>query len=125
MPDGAPAFVDLSRVYDATTAEAALEAAERHGTTARSGVYAAVTGPSYETPAEAAFLRASGATVVGMSVVPETVPAHALGLRVAALVCVTNAVGASVDHADVVAVSSSTGRAIGEVVGDVLRRTIV
>lgn len=120
--DGAPAFADLSRVYDAALSDAALSVAADRGTPARPGVYAAVAGPSFETPAEAANLRAAGATVVGMSVVPETVPAHASGLRVAGLVCVTNTVGASVDHADVVAVSSRTGRAIGAIVAGTLSR---
>jgi purine nucleoside phosphorylase len=55
-----------------------------------------------------------------MSVVPETVPAHALGMRVLGLACVTNTVGAAVDHADVVRVSRETGREIGRILAEVL-----
>lgn len=66
------------------------------------------------------FLRGAGADVVGMSVVPESVPAHALGMRVLGLACVTNAAGTAVDHADVVRVSEATGHTIAEILADVL-----
>jgi purine-nucleoside phosphorylase len=64
-------------------------------------------GPSYETPAETAWLRAAGATVVGMSVVPEAVVARALGMRVLGLFAVTNAVGHHVEHDEVVRASDA------------------
>ncbi|MDP9296860.1 MAG: purine-nucleoside phosphorylase [Actinomycetota bacterium] len=123
-PDGGPAFVDLSRVYDERLADAAFRRAERKrgsaGTGCAWGVYAAVPGPSFETPAEAEYLRRVGATVVGMSMVPEAVPARALGLRVLGLLSVANAVGVEVSHAEVLAASRGTGAAIAEVLEEVL-----
>jgi purine-nucleoside phosphorylase len=98
---GHPAFVDLTGAYDPKLAELALSVAEEEGLKAVPGVYAAVPGPTYETPAEVAFLRGSGASVVGMSVVPEAAAAAALGLRCVALLCVTNRVGTKVSHEEV------------------------
>jgi purine nucleoside phosphorylase len=97
-----------------------MEHAEALGIPVAEGVYAAVAGPSYETPAEAAFLRMAGASVVGMSVVPEAVPARALGLRVLGLFAVTNAVGRPVAHAEVVSASDAAAASIGGILAGVL-----
>lgn len=76
--------------YDPTLVEVALRAAREAGAIARRGVYAFVSGPSYETRAEYRMLRRFGADVVGMSTVPEAIEAHRLGLRVLAVSVVTN-----------------------------------
>jgi purine-nucleoside phosphorylase len=117
FPDGSPAFVDASAVYDADLSNRALEilAAE---TTAAEGVYAAVAGPAYETPAETEMIRRLGATVVGMSMVPEAVAARALGMRVLGLSFVTNAAGGSVSHEEVLLASKSAAAAIGRLVAE-------
>lgn len=133
MPDGSPAFVDLSEVYDPALADAALRIGrELHGDGGDAegdasvpvveGVYAALPGPSYETPAETESLRRMGATVVGMSVVPEAVAARALGLRVLGLSFVTNAAGASVSHDEVLEASDLAAEAIGHVLAGLLDR---
>jgi len=76
--------------YDETLLAHAREAALRRGLNIFQGVYAANYGPSYETPAEAAMLRALGADAVGMSTVPEALLAHHLGVRVLAISCISN-----------------------------------
>jgi purine-nucleoside phosphorylase len=131
MPDGSPPFLDLSSVYDAELSAAALKAATRVAEAAgdgeasvpvAEGVYAALPGPTYETPAETEMLRRSGATVVGMSMVPEAVVAHALGLRVLGLSFVTNGAGESVSHEDVLAASERAAGAIGRTLAAILDR---
>ncbi len=105
--DGGPAFVDLSRVYAPELADRAVAAAEEIGLPVARGVYAAMPGPTYETPAEIEFLRRSGATVVGMSVVPEACAAAALRMRCLGLYCVTNKVGGEVSHTEVTEVATA------------------
>ena len=116
--DGSPAFADVSAVYDAELSGAALAVLRDGGVEASEGVYAAMSGPAYETPAETEMLRRLGATVVGMSTVPEAVAARALGLRVLGLSVVTNAAGASVSHDEVLRASGTAAEAIGLVVAE-------
>lgn len=118
--DGGPLFVDLSAAYDASLAALALSAAADEGLQATKGVYAAMPGPTYETPAEVAFLRSAGATVVGMSVVPEAVAGAALGLRCLGLFCVTNEVGMGVRHEEVTEVATRFAGRLGGVLARVL-----
>jgi purine-nucleoside phosphorylase len=86
----------------------------------RDGVYAAVSGPSYETKAETRMMHRLGATVVGMSTVPEAVAARALGMRVLGLAFATNAAGASVSHEEVLVASKAASDAIGRVLLDLV-----
>jgi purine-nucleoside phosphorylase len=117
MPDGSPAFVDVSEVYDSALAAAALTSAREHAGAelARDGVYVALPGPSYETPAETRMLLGLGGTVVGMSTVPEAVAARALGMRVLGLAFVTNAAGVPVSHEEVLQASKAASEKIGRV----------
>ena len=89
MP-GLPGFVDLTEAYDERLQLLLHQAAQRCGLKLRSGVYLAVCGPSYETPAEIRAFARLGADAVGMSTVPETVVARQVGLKVAGLSCITN-----------------------------------
>jgi purine-nucleoside phosphorylase len=84
-------FVDLTEAYDLELRELALQAAAAHSLVLRQGVYAGVLGPSYETPAEVRMLARLGASAVGMSTVLEVIALRYLGVRVAALSCITNA----------------------------------
>lgn len=83
-------FPDTTRVYWKAYRQAALEEAKRLGINVAEGVYLAVTGPSYETPAEIRAFRTLGADLVGMSTVPEVIAAAHMGIRVLAISCVTN-----------------------------------
>ena len=85
-----PRFPDMSEAYAKRLAALASEEARRLGLQLCEGVYAAVSGPNYETPAEVRYLRSVGADVVGMSTVPEVLAANHIGMEVVAISCVTN-----------------------------------
>ena len=122
FPDGAPAFVNAAAVYDPVLRALALERAAALGIGASEGIYGAMRGPAYETPAEVEMLARLGVTVVGMSMVPESLPAHALGMRVLGICSLTNALGDHVTHEDVLRVSSETAAAIGRLLVDLVPR---
>jgi purine-nucleoside phosphorylase len=88
-----------------TNRATARQVAEELGIAMTEGVYAAVLGPSYETPAEIRFLRTIGADVVGMSTVPEVIVANHMGMKVLGLSCVTNMAAGilpqKIDHLEV------------------------
>jgi purine-nucleoside phosphorylase len=100
-------FPDMSEAYSKRYREIAHEVARGLGIDLGEGVYAAVPGPSYETPAEIRFLRTIGADLVGMSTVLESIAANHMGLKVLGISCVTNyAAGVTdkkLDHAEVLA----------------------
>jgi purine-nucleoside phosphorylase len=85
-----PRFPDMTEVYSRRLRALADEAARARGIPVMHGVYAALHGPSYETPAEIRFLRAIGADAVGMSTVPEAIAARHMGLEVLGISCITN-----------------------------------
>lgn len=118
--DGSPPFVDMSEVYDRLLAGLALERASALGIVATPGVYVAMPGPTYETPAEIEMLRRSGGTVVGMSVVPESTAARALGMRVLGLFSVTNLAGDPATHDEVLERADEAAGAIGRLLREML-----
>jgi purine-nucleoside phosphorylase len=85
-----PRFPDMSEVYSARLRQVADQAARSAGVPLAHGVYAAVPGPSYETPAEIRYLSAIGADAVGMSTVPEAIAARHMGMAVLGISCITN-----------------------------------
>ena len=90
VAEGLTRFVDLSEAYDKPLQKILEASARSAGVRLHSGVYLAVRGPSYETPAEIRAFERMGADAVGMSTVPETIVARQHGLRVAAVSCITN-----------------------------------
>jgi purine-nucleoside phosphorylase len=105
-------FFDMTEAYSKRLRALAHEAAEAEGAPMPEGVYLAVSGPSFETPAEIRAFRSMGATLVGMSTVPETIVARHMGLEVLGISCITNlAAGLSetlLSHEDVF----NTGRKV-------------
>ncbi|HXW05392.1 MAG TPA: purine-nucleoside phosphorylase [Vicinamibacterales bacterium] len=86
-----PRFPDMTEVYSKRLRGIAREAGRAAGVPLASGVYVALHGPSYETPAEIRFLRTIGADAVGMSTVPEAIVARHMGVEVLGISCITNA----------------------------------
>ncbi|MFK8137446.1 MAG: purine-nucleoside phosphorylase [Bdellovibrionales bacterium] len=85
-----PRFPDMSEAYDRGLNETLIGCLKKHNAVFSTGVYCAMSGPTYETPAEIRMLEILGGSAVGMSTVPEVIAANHLGLRVATLSCLTN-----------------------------------
>ncbi|HEY6045877.1 MAG TPA: purine-nucleoside phosphorylase [Pyrinomonadaceae bacterium] len=119
-----PRFPDLTNVYSPELQDIVLREAEGMNLQMRRGVYAALSGPSYETPAEIHMVRALGADAVGMSTVPEAIVARHMDMQVVGISCITNlAAGVTdrpVDHSQVIAI----GEQIRESFSELLRRVI-
>lgn len=100
-----PRFPDMTEVYSSRLRTLADRVAETHGMRLPHGIYIALLGPSYETPAEIRYLRTIGADAVGMSTVPEAIAARHMGMDVLGISCITNmAAGVlpkPLDHAEV------------------------
>jgi purine-nucleoside phosphorylase len=93
-----PRFPDMTTAYDKKFRALTLTEGRRLGIDLGEGVYAALAGPSYETPAEIRYLRSIGADLVGMSTVPEVIVARHSGMRVLGISCVTNAAAGVLDQ---------------------------
>lgn len=91
-------FPDMSAAYDKDLRRLAKQTAEELNISVQEGVYTAVSGPSYETPAEVRFLRTIGSDAVGMSTVPEVIVARHSGLRVLGVSCISNAAAGILDQ---------------------------
>lgn len=119
-----PRFPDMSEAYSKRYREIAREAGKEMGMDLVEGVYAALPGPSYETPAEIRYLRKIGADLVGMSTVPETIAANHMGLNVLGISCVTNMAAGVTDqklnHKEVL----ETGERVKDSMIELLRRVL-
>jgi purine-nucleoside phosphorylase len=119
-----PRFPDLSSTYDPELQSLVIEEAKAMDIDMRRGVYAALSGPSYETPAEIHMVRTLGADAVGMSTVPEAIVARHMELRLIGISCITNlAAGVSdrpIDHSQVMEI----GKSVRSQFTELLRRVI-
>jgi len=119
-----PRFPDMSEVYSRDLQEQVVDEAREMGVIVRRGIYAALAGPSYETPAEIHMIRSFGADAVGMSTVPEAIVARHMGLNVLGISCITNmAAGISenpINHEEVM----ETGKRVRGIFTELLRRVI-
>lgn len=119
-----PRFPDMSHVYDVDLRTAARRAASELGIELKAGVYVAVAGPSYETPAEVRMLGILGADAVGMSTVPEVITAVHGGMRVLGISCLTNTAAGllegALDHDEVL----EHGRAASSDLASLIRKVI-
>jgi len=115
-------FFDMTEAYSKALRALAREAAGEEGFTLDEGIYLATPGPSFETPAEIRAFRALGATLVGMSTVPETIVARHMGIEVLGISCVTNlaaGLGATLlSHEEV----AETGRQVEQRLAGLLQR---
>jgi purine-nucleoside phosphorylase len=120
-----PRFPDMTEVYSKKLRTLAKEEAKRLQINLISGVYACLSGPSYETPAEIKMLQALGADVVGMSTVPEAIVARQAGMDVLALALVTNAAAgitsAPISHKEVL----EAGQKATPLLGKLIRRVVL
>lgn len=118
VTEGRTRFVDMADAYSGELGQALGQAAERCGVSLKQGVYLAVSGPSYETPAEIGAFAKMGADAVGMSTVPETIVARQCGMEVLGLSCITNAAAGKaadpITHEEVLAASGQVSRNAAE-----------
>ncbi|MBV9957055.1 MAG: purine-nucleoside phosphorylase [Acidobacteria bacterium] len=117
-------FPDMSEVYARDYQEIVVEEARQMNLELRRGIYAALSGPSYETPAEVRMLRTLGADAVGMSTVPEAIVARQMGVKVLGISCITNmaagVIGEPINHEEVM----ETGARVHQTFKELLRRVI-
>jgi purine-nucleoside phosphorylase len=117
-------FPDMTHAYSRAFREIAREEAAKQSLMLHEGVYAALLGPSYETPAEIEYLRRIGADLVGMSTVAEVIAARHMGLNVLAISCVTNMAAGILDqplsHAEVM----ETGERVRTIFESLLRAVL-
>jgi purine-nucleoside phosphorylase len=125
-PQFGPRFPDMTIAYSKSYREIAAEESRRLNIPIYEGIYAAFTGPSYETPAEIRFLKAIGADLVGMSTVPEVIAARHMGIRVLAISCVTNMASGILDqeinHAEVMETGNRVRAQFVSLLGAVIPR---
>jgi purine-nucleoside phosphorylase len=123
-----PRFPDMTGVYTPSYVEVAHEIAREIGAVLFEGVYMALRGPTYETPAEIRMMRKLGADAVGMSTVPEATVARHCGIKVLAISCITNVAAglatAEIDHSEVMSVGQSAGKQLAELIVRVIPRIV-
>jgi purine-nucleoside phosphorylase len=123
-----PRFPDMSEAYSARFRDIAKQVAAELFIPVTEGVYAAMLGPSYETPAEIRMLRIIGADVVGMSTVPEVIVANYMGMKVLGISCVTNMAAGilpqKINHEEVLETGAMVRETLVRFVGALLPRLV-
>jgi purine-nucleoside phosphorylase len=123
-----PRFPDMTEVYTPAYVEAAHEIAREIGVVLFEGVYMALRGPTYETPAEVRMMRKLGADAVGMSTAPEATVARHCGMKVLAISCITNVAAGlaptEIDHSEVMAVGERAGKQLAGLIVRVIPRIV-
>jgi purine-nucleoside phosphorylase len=122
---GEQRFPDMTEAYDAELRRLAKTAAREQGIALEEGVYCALLGPSYETPAEIRMLQRLGVDAVGMSTVPEVIAARARGVRCVGFSIITNAaagLGAPLDHKEVLEMGARVAGQLGSLIKGLVRR---
>ena len=121
-----PQFPDMSEAYDPELRELGRSAAEEAGFPVHEGIYVALLGPSFETPAEIRMLRSAGGTVVGMSTVPEVIAARHMGMKVLVLSFAANPAAGLVDrpltHAEVLEEGEKAAEKLADLMGLLVAR---
>jgi purine-nucleoside phosphorylase len=121
-----PRFPDMTLTYDPELQNLVIEEAKAMDVDMRRGVYAALSGPSYETPAEIHMVRTLGADAVGMSTVPEAIVARHMEMRLIGISCITNlAAGVSnrpIDHSQVMEIGNRVRAQFTELLRRVIAR---
>jgi len=123
-----PRFPDMTAAYTPAFVEVAHEVARGMKVVLAEGVYMALRGPSYETPAEIRMMRKLGADAVGMSTVPEVIVARHCGIKVLAISCITNVAAGlattEIKHAEVMEVGARAGRQLAELIVGIIPRLV-
>lgn len=123
-PRNGPRFIDMTEAYSKSYRQMAVAAGKKLGIDLAEGVYVAVLGPSYETPAEIRAFRTMGADLVGMSTVPEVIAARQMGIKILAISCVTNmAAGvtdAQINHLEVLEIGKRIAGQFKELLKEVV-----
>jgi purine-nucleoside phosphorylase len=121
-------FPDMSEVYTRDYQEIAVAEAHAMGLDLRRGIYAALSGPSYETPAEIRMLRTLGADAVGMSTVPEAIVARQMGMKILGISCITNMASGVLDqpinHHEVIETGERVRATFVELLGRVIPKLV-
>jgi purine-nucleoside phosphorylase len=124
-PQWGERFVDQSNTYTAALRQIAREAAQQLNVPLHEGVYAGLTGPAYETPAEIRMLRTLGADACGMSTVPEAIVARQSGMRILGISLITNmgaGIAAPLHHSEVVEVAEKRKKDFEDLLKGIIRR---
>lgn len=120
-----PDFVDMSSVFDPAWRQHTLSVLKARDIVPREGVYAYMSGPHYETPADKRALAQLGADCVGMSTVPELLRARSLGMQVLGLSLITNLAFVKHSHQEVVAAANASSEQMAELIEQVVYYTLV